>query len=65
MMLRRTPRWVPVGLVSSGNFARMLSGGTPLSSVFTLATEVGAVWPGVKNDVNMSGRLLFLQWTRS
>jgi hypothetical protein len=65
MVLCCTKRSVPVGLVSSGNFARRLSGGIPLALVFTLGTDVGAVWPGVNKDVTTSGRRLFLQSKRS
>jgi len=43
----------------------ILPGGIPLALVFTLWTDVGAVWPGVNNDITTSGRWFFLQSTRN
>jgi hypothetical protein len=64
VVLCRTSRWTPVGLVSSGNSTRRPSIVSSVAMVFTLGTNDGAVLPGVDSDATPSRRRLFLQSTR-
>ena len=63
-VLCRTSRWIPVGRVSAGNWARRSINGALLPMVFTLGMDVGAAWPGADRDVVPSRRRLLRQSTR-